>query len=48
MSSILNISYLGNLGRFLRRFRYVDFLIKASPALSLAFLTYITFEDYLW
>jgi len=48
MSSILKIHSLGNLGSFVRRFRYVDFLIRSSPALSLAFLTYITFGDYLW
>ena len=48
MSSILNISYLGNLGRFLRRFRYLDLLNRASPPLSLPILTNKTFEDYHW
>lgn len=48
MSSTLHNRDWSNVGSSVRRFRYVEFLIKSTPALSLAFLTYVTFRDYLW
>jgi hypothetical protein len=48
MSSTLHARHWSNLGSSVRRFCHVEFLIKSTTALSLAFLTYITFRDYLW
>lgn len=48
MSSTLSIHSLGKIGGFVRRLHYVEFLIRSIPALCLAFLTYVTFKDYLW
>lgn len=48
MSSTLHTRSLSDLGLFLRRFHYVEFLIRSTPAISLAFLCYVTFKDYLW
>jgi len=48
MSSATIIFSTDNLVRSARRFRYVDFLVKSTPAISLAFIVYVTFEGVLW
>jgi len=48
MSSTLHNRHWSDVGSSVRRFRYLEFLIKSTPALSLAFLTYVTLKGYLW
>jgi hypothetical protein len=47
MSSVL-IYFPENLVQAAHRFRYVDFLIKSTPAISVAFMVYVTFRGVLW
>lgn len=47
MSSASTIYSAENLMRAAVRFRYVDFLIKSTPAISLAFIVYVTFMGVL-
>lgn len=44
MSSTTSIQPWKNITQF----RYVDFLIKSTPAISLAFMVYVTFRGVLW
>lgn len=46
-STFYNIPWMNACGS-VRRFRYIDFLIKSSPALSLGFVAFITFKDLPW
>ncbi|EJL57308.1 MULTISPECIES: hypothetical protein [unclassified Rhizobium] len=48
MSSASSIQFMENVMREALRFRYVDFLIKSTPAISLAFIAYVTFRGILW
>jgi hypothetical protein len=48
MSSAPSIYFPENLLRAARRFRYVDFLIRSTPAISLAFIVYVTFRGVFW
>jgi hypothetical protein len=47
--SSTSIPYLAkNSGRAARRFHVIEFLIKSSPALSVAFIGYVTLRGVLW
>jgi hypothetical protein len=48
MSSASSMYFMENVMREVRRFRYVDFLIKSTPAISLAFIVYVTFRGVFW
>ncbi len=48
MSSASIICSKDNLVRAALRFRYVDFLVKSTPAISLAFIVYVTFKGVFW
>lgn len=48
MSSTFSIGIPKNLVRTARRFHSVDFLIKSTPAISLAFIIYVTFRGGFW
>ncbi|WP_198021127.1 hypothetical protein [Rhizobium sp. IBUN] len=37
-----------NLVRAALRFRYLEFLVKSTPAISLAFIVYLTFKGVFW
>jgi hypothetical protein len=48
MSSASIIFSKDNIVRAALRFRYVDFLVKSTPAISLAFIVYVTFKGVFW
>lgn len=48
MSSVPGLYFPDNLVRIARRFRYIDFIIKSTPAISVAFIVYVTFRGVLW
>lgn len=48
MSSVPGLYFPDNLVRTARRFRYIDFIIKSTPAISVAFIVYVTFRGVLW
>jgi hypothetical protein len=49
MSSASIIFSMDKLVRAALRFRYVDFLVKSTtPAISLAFIVYVTFKGVFW
>lgn len=48
MSSASTIYSKDNLMRAARRFRYMDFLVKSTPAMSLAFIVYVTLKGVFW
>ncbi|TCU17034.1 hypothetical protein EV132_10457 [Rhizobium sullae] len=47
MSSTITFHSWRNIALSLTQFRYVEFLIKSTPAISLAFIIYITFRGVL-
>jgi hypothetical protein len=44
MSSTLHIHPYKGLTRYLSRFRYVDFVIKSTPLMCVAFILYVIFH----
>jgi hypothetical protein len=44
MSSTLNIHPYRSIVRCLSRFRYVDFVIKSTPLMCVAFILYVIFH----
>jgi hypothetical protein len=48
MSSTAHVYSWKNVSAQVGRFRYVDFLIKSTPAVSLIFIVYITFRGVIW
>lgn len=48
MSSASIFFSTDNLVRSALRFRYVDFFVKSTPAISFAFIVYVTFKGVLW
>jgi hypothetical protein len=44
MPSTVNIHSWKSLARHIGKFRYLDFLVKLTPAISLAFIVYIVFK----
>lgn len=47
-SASTSVYFKNNLMRAAARFRYVDLLIKSTPAISVAFIVYVTFKGVLW
>lgn len=47
-SASTSIYSKNNLMRAAARFRYVDLLIKSTPAISVAFIVYVTLKGVLW
>ncbi|MBB3745784.1 MULTISPECIES: hypothetical protein [Rhizobium] len=48
MPSTVNIHSWKSLARHIGKFRYLDFLVKLTPAISLAFIVYIVFKGVFW
>jgi hypothetical protein len=48
MSSAASIHSWKKTALYIGQFRYVEFLIKSTPAISLAFIVYITLKGVLW
>lgn len=48
MSSAFGLYLSKNSGRSMRRFHVIEFLIKSTPALSVAFIVYVTLKGVLW
>lgn len=48
MSSASIIYSKNNLMRAALRFRYMDFLVKSTPAMSLVFILYVTLKGVFW
>jgi hypothetical protein len=48
MSSAFSLYLSKNSGRSMRRFHVIEFLIKSTPALSVAFNVDVTFKCLLW
>jgi hypothetical protein len=48
ISSDFYLYFPESLMRAALRFRYVDFMIKSTPAISVAFIVYVTFRGVLW
>ncbi|WP_179874153.1 hypothetical protein [Rhizobium sp. L43] len=48
MSSMVSIHSWKSLAQSIGRFRYIDFLVKSTPAVSVAFIVYIIFKDVFW
>jgi hypothetical protein len=48
MSSDFYLYFPESLMRAALRFRYVDFMIKSTPAISLAFIVYVTIRGVVW
>jgi hypothetical protein len=48
MSSTLHIHPYKGLTRYLSRFRYVDFVIKSTPLMCVAFILYVIFHGTFW
>ncbi|MBY5747917.1 hypothetical protein HFO28_30705 [Rhizobium leguminosarum] len=48
MSSTVNIHSWKRLAQHIGKSRYIDFLVKSTPAISLAFIVYIIFKDVFW
>ncbi|MGO7326825.1 hypothetical protein ACU8MP_04470 [Rhizobium leguminosarum] len=48
MSSTVNIHSWKRLAQHIGKFRYIDFLVKSTPAICLAFIVYIILKDVFW
>jgi len=48
MSSTASIHSWKSLAQHIGKFRYIEFLVKLTPAISLAFIVYIVFKDVFW
>jgi hypothetical protein len=48
MSSTVTIHSWKRLAQHIGRFRYINFLVKSTPAICLAFIVYIIFKDVFW
>lgn len=48
MSSTTSIHSWKTLAQYFGKFRYIEFLVKSTPAISLAFIVYIVFKDVFW
>ncbi|WP_188080098.1 hypothetical protein [Neorhizobium sp. P12A] len=48
MSSAFSLNLSKNFGRSMHRFHVIEFLIKSTPALSVAFIVYVTLRGVLW
>ncbi|WP_222253832.1 hypothetical protein [Rhizobium leguminosarum] len=48
MSSTVNIHSWKRVAQHIGRFRYIDFLVKSTPAICLAFIVYIILNDVFW
>ncbi|WP_165404216.1 hypothetical protein [Rhizobium leguminosarum] len=48
MSSTVTIHSWKRLAQYIGRFRYIDFLVKSTPAICLAFIVYIILKDVPW
>jgi hypothetical protein len=48
MSSASSVQFMENAMREVLRFRYGNLLIRSTPAISLAFIAYVTFRGVLW
>ncbi|MBX5195513.1 hypothetical protein HJB82_09235 [Rhizobium sp. NZLR10] len=48
MSATANIHSWKSLVQHVGKFRYIDFLVKLTPAISVAFIVYVVFKDVFW
>ena len=48
MSSVKGMNSWKSMLQSASRFRYVEFLIKSTPVISLAFIVYIILKGVLW
>ncbi|MGV1794550.1 hypothetical protein [Rhizobium sp. A37_96] len=48
MSSVQGIYSWESLLQSARRFRYVEFLLKSTPVISIAFIVYVLLKGILW
>lgn len=48
MSAMIKIHSWKSLAQHAGRLRYIDFLVKLTPAISMAFIIYVVFKDVLW
>lgn len=48
MSSTTSSHSWKNLAQHIGKFRYIEFLVKSTPAICLAFIVYIVFKDVFW
>ncbi|WP_200959473.1 hypothetical protein [Rhizobium sp. Root1203] len=48
MSSTTSSYSWKNTAIYIGQFRYIEFFIKSTPAISVAFIFYVTFEGVLW
>jgi hypothetical protein len=48
MSSATSVHSWKNTALYIGQFRYLEFLIKSTPAISLAFILYVTLKGVLW
>jgi hypothetical protein len=48
MSSAFSLNLSKNSGRSMHRFHVIEFLVKSTPALCVAFIVYVTLKGVLW
>ena len=48
MSSTTSIHSWKDLARHISRFKYIEFLVKSTPAICLGFIVYIVLKDVFW